>query len=491
MSSKGYHWYNNGEIQINAKECPDGFIAGMLLESSQKSRETSFKNDVYVNRVYTEERNKKISETKNRAFEELKKRITYDILYKWYIEGDNDYKDGPTYFGITQWSFDRLCKEYGIKKDRSKARGKGIETNIEKYGSIEEYYKHVSDATKTTRKIKYGSLINYSQQMSQKIKNSWGIKTEEDKENILVKTRETNNEKYGVDYTCQRPEAKVSNNNSKPNESFANLLDMANISYIREFPIDTYVYDFKINNFLIEIDPTYTHNINIGIYNNLPRDKTYHLTKTKLAKENGYRCIHVFDWDDSYKIINLLTPRIKIYAKECEIKEVDKKEAIEYLNKHHLQGYAKDKIRLGLYYKDELVSIMTFDKPRYNKNYEWELIRFCSHYLVVGGEQKLFNHFIKNYNPQSIISYCDNAKFEGKAYNKLGFSLVSEGIPTIHYYNIKTKVHITDNLLRQQGFDRLFNANYGKGTNNEELMLENGFLQVYDCGQSKYVYTRK
>lgn len=28
---------------------------------------------------------------------------------------------------------------------------------------------------------------------------------------------------------------------------------------------------------------------------------------------------------------------------------------------------------------------MTFGKPRYNKNYEYELLRYCSNYSVIGG----------------------------------------------------------------------------------------------------------
>ena len=30
MSSKGLHWYNNGEVEINAEACPAGFVAGRL-----------------------------------------------------------------------------------------------------------------------------------------------------------------------------------------------------------------------------------------------------------------------------------------------------------------------------------------------------------------------------------------------------------------------------------------------------------------------------
>ena len=48
--------------------------------------------------------------------------------------------------------------------------------------------------------------------------------------------------------------------------------------------------------------------------------------------------------------------------------------------------------------------------------------------------------------------------------------------------------HITDNLLRQRGFDNLFNTSYGKGTSNKDLMLSHGFVEVYDCGQATYEY---
>lgn len=45
---------------------------------------------------------------------------------------------------------------------------------------------------------------------------------------------------------------------------------------------------------------------------------------------------------------------------------------------------------------------------------------------------------------------------------------------------------ITDSLLRQRGYDQLFGTDYGKGTSNEALMLEHGWLPVYDCGQAVY-----
>ena len=162
------------------------------------------------------------------------------------------------------------------------------------------------------------------------------------------------------------------------------------------------------------------------------------------------------------------------------------KEAKLFLNKYHIQGYAKDDIRLGLYHNGELVSIMTFGKPRYNKNFEYELVRYCSSINITGGSSKLFKHFLNKYNPKSICSYCDLSKFKGETYSLLGFKLRSISSPAVHWYDGHR--HITDNLLRQWGFDNLFNTSYGKGTSNRDLMLSHGFVEIYDCGQATYEY---
>ena len=91
-------------------------------------------------------------------------------------------------------------------------------------------------------------------------------------------------------------------------------------------------------------------------------------------------------------------------------------------------------MRLGLYYDDKLVQVMTFGKPRYNRRYDYELLRLCTRagYSVTGGAERLFNYFVKYYAPKSVISYCDNSKFNGDVYHKLGFKLKSRGRPSRH-----------------------------------------------------------
>ena len=72
----------------------------------------------------------------------------------------------------------------------------------------------------------------------------------------------------------------------------------------------------------------------------------------------------------------------------------------------------------------------------------------------------------------------------GDVYLALGFNLADPGSPSKHWSH--GKKHITDNLLRQRGYDQLFGTSYGKGTSNEQLMLDNHWLPIYDCGQARF-----
>lgn len=334
--------------------------------------------------------------------------------------------------------------------------------------------------------------LEINNKRSESCKNYWKFLSLDKKQSFLNKISNTCKEKYGVPYYCMSKDCrKYSSNNSKPNLKFASILDTYNICYESEFILDNKSFDFKIGDILIEIDPIMTHNTTINIFNRKsPIDRNYHFDKSKIAREHGYRCIHIFDWDDINKIIKLLVIRETIYARKCIIKEVPIDNAIDFINKYHIQSYARDSIRLGLYYNNDLVSIMTFGKPRYNKNYEYELIRYCSNKNVIGGAKKLFKYFLDNYKPKSIISYCDNNKFIGNLYSKLGFIYLNTKVSK-HWYNPKTHQHILDSLLRQRGFDQLLGKQfgfYGKGSSNKDLMIQHGFLELYDAGQSTYIY---
>ena len=307
-------------------------------------------------------------------------------------------------------------------------------------------------------------------------------------EELTAKVNATCQEKHGVDWPCLYPEVRNAfSNDSGPNREFEQLLILNNIEYQREFGLGTYSYDFKVGNTLVEIDPAPTHNSTWNPFGGEPFTPKYHYNKSKFAESKGYRCIHVWDWDNIDLIIQQLKKRNRVYARNCSVQLIDNKTSNEFLIKNHLQGKVDAEVCFGLFYNNELVSVMTFGKPRYNKNYEYELLRYASSYEVVGGAEKLFAEFIRAKNPKSIISYCDKSKFTGAVYPRLGFKHIATNVSK-HWYNMSTEQHITDNLLRQRGFDQLFGTNFGKGTSNEQLMLDHKFIEIYDAGQATYAW---
>jgi len=425
-----------------------------------------------------------------------------DDLYNDFIINNLTLEQMACKYKISSSRIQVYLKKYNIKKSQELQEINRKKTMNSKYGGNAPICSNdIKNKIKKTNIEKYGVENPFANKdIQEKIQktnlNKYGVINPMFNKEIHEKAMEvawqTNLEKYGVEYACLLDNCMQATNGSMKssiNENFAKKLTEANILFEREYRIDIRSYDFKINNTLIELDPTITHNSTKGYKSREPLSKTYHKEKSELAELNGFHCIHIFDWDVGDKIISLIKPKETIYARECEIKFVDNID--EFLNINHIQGTCKGQtIKIGLYYNNILVEVMTFGKPRYNKNYEYELLRLCTdnNYVVIGGANKIFQYFLKTYNPKSIISYCDMAKFSGKVYDILGFKLKRKNQPTKHWYNKKLKLHYTDTFIRQHGVDQIFKTSYGKNTSNDELMRSMGFLEVYDCGQNTYVY---
>lgn len=301
---------------------------------------------------------------------------------------------------------------------------------------------------------------------------------------------------YGVDWPCQLPQCREASNHSISNQNreFGERLQNLGFDITYEKHIESYSYDVCIESLkvVIELDPTYTHNSIGNHWSSKGKSITYHKDKSGIAANHGYRCIHVFDWDDKDKILSLLINQEHIYGRKCDIKRVSRYECDKFLNSYHLQGSCRGQsYRYGLYHDGELVSVMTFGEPRYTKKYNWELLRLCTKpgIVVLGGPNKMIKRFIHEADPSSIISYCDISKFSGSVYNNLGFKQDHMSPPAKVWSKNNRKIN--DTLLRQRGYDQLFGTSYGKGTSNEELMIQNGWLPVYDCGQAVYVWGKE
>lgn len=404
---------------------------------------------------------------------------------------------------IRDKSVQTSLQNYGVEHPAmcDEIKSKMRETCQERYGvdtpfQMEDFQEKATKTCREKYNVDYTSQIPGRTEKMQKTNlERYGGLSPMCNENIQKRFSNRMMEEYGVPYYCMTEECRNAQKStiSSLNRKFSELLLKSGISNGFEFSIDRYSYDIVIpdKKILIEIDPTCTHNVvNTPWSDHTNILPSYHRNKTDCANDAGYQCIHMFDWDDWHKVIDILKDKERVFARKCELKVIKQNEACEFEDLHHLQGRCRGQsVCYGLYKDDELVEVMTFGKPRYNNNYKWELLRLCTHseYTVVGGASRLFKRFILEHSPSSIISYCDAAKFSGNVYKNIGMTYSHSTSPN-KYWSNGSKRYITNNLLVQRGYDQLFGTNFGKGTSNEELMISHGWLPVYDCGQKVYTW---
>ena len=248
--------------------------------------------------------------------------------------------------------------------------------------------------------------------------------------------------------------------------------------------LDIYIPSMKL---AIEYDGLYRHSENAG------KTSTFHLHKTEECAKKGIRLIHIFEDEWLYKQ-NIVKNRLacilgkyerKIGARQCKIKSVTTKATEEFLNANHIQGSCRSSVRLGLYHKDKLVALMTFGRSRYSSKYEWELLRYCTYksWHILGGAGKLFSHFIKDYKPNSVVSYCDLRWSQGGLYEKLGFVLDHQSKPNYWYFKNSKKDYyrIHRSMLMKHKLKNLL-ENFDSKLSESENLFNNNYCKIYDCG---------
>lgn len=256
-------------------------------------------------------------------------------------------------------------------------------------------------------------------------------------------------------------------------------------SVLKGRELDIYLPNEKL---AIEYDGLYWHNEDQG------KGFSYHLNKTLDCEKQGIRLIHIFsdEWENfiSKDIIKSILKSclgiydIKIGARKCVTKEISKKEAKEFLNKNHLQRSSSSSVNIGLFYKDTLVSVLTFCKPRYDKKHEWELLRFSNvlNWKIVGGFSKMLKYFRDHYEG-SIITYSDRSKFTGDVYRNTGFIELE---PTSSNYFYTLDFSSRENRMNFQKKKLIENHPEYINFSEKEIMKILGYHRIYDCGNWKF-----
>lgn len=235
-------------------------------------------------------------------------------------------------------------------------------------------------------------------------------------------------------------------------------------------------------------------------HSDLYKTRKYHLEKTIECNDLGIRLIHIWlcDWNSKREIIqsqllNFLGKNTnKINARDCEVKEVSFLDSKQFLEKNHLQGNSVSKYRYGLYYNDNLVQIITFGKlrratGRKHIDGSYELIRLCSELntVVRGGASKLFNHFIKNHNPEHIVSFANRDWSMGNMYEKIGMTNVGYTQVGYFYSNGRRREHrynYQKHKLVEMGFD--------KNKSEYQIMSDRGYYRIWNTGNIIYEWSK-
>ena len=201
------------------------------------------------------------------------------------------------------------------------------------------------------------------------------------------------------------------------------------------------------------------------------------------------------------------------YARNCEVRRIEKAEAQEFLNRNHSYGDAACKYRYGLFLKRHtghiaaemeispvilnevknlspgtLIAVATFSNARKwikdgkeIRSYEWTRYASLPDLRVSGGMGKLLKAFIKEVQPDDIMSYADLEWSEGEVYERLGFEAEAEKEPVTFTIDPQT----WERKAIRRSLDKLGMTEENLGMTEEKL----GNLFFCNFGSRKYRLT--
>lgn len=358
-----------------------------------------------------------------------------------------EYRDKYNATCLERFGFIHPLKNETIK-ERSKI------TSLQKYG-----VSHYSKTDECKERYKNYYIINYNKinyfqtdECKEKSKNTCLEKYNEDSysktDEFKERYKNTCMEKYGVSTTLLLMKNRIYGKSENELKDYVNSFGfnfIKNYKVLNGKELDLYDESKKI---AFEYCGLYWHCEASPSF----KDKSYHYDKYKICKDQDIHLITIFEdeWkfrqDQCKNFIKSILGiyDIKIFARKCEIKEINKKICYNFCDQYHIQGSGnKSIICYGIFYNNELIGVISLGiHHRKNKNKSIVLDRLCfkDGIQVVGGASKLFKYCInwaKLNGYENIISWSDNRWSTGKVYEALNFQLDEELKSDYSYVNLK------------------------------------------------------
>lgn len=179
-----------------------------------------------------------------------------------------------------------------------------------------------------------------------------------------------------------------------------------------------------------------------------------------------------------------------IYGRECTVTVIDNTAGYKFQDQYHLQGSIPATVTYGLFYNDELISIMSF-KCTNKQSQTWEISRLCTktETAIIGGTERMYKAFLKDHTDSSLkfstlITYSDAAKFTGRIYERLGMIEISRTECGYSYVD-KNGVRISRQQCKVQKLHRMY-PQYANMTESE-IVAKLGYKKVENCGNYKFM----
>jgi hypothetical protein len=247
----------------------------------------------------------------------------------------------------------------------------------------------------------------------------------------------------------------------------------------RHQEIDIY---FAAHKFGIELCGGFWHSDANG------RTKNYHKEKMELAHAAGIDLIQIFEdeWVNHLEaVISSILHRIgisknRVFARKCILTQVSFADASVFYDRYHVFGAVAATVHFGLTYEQALVACMSFTRRGEG---HWELVRYATSQLVVGGASRLLNVFEHQYEWTTIVSFADLRWSQGRLYYTLGFTLDQILPPDYSYVIGDQRVHKFN--LRKTS--KRFAKYAGSGLTERQMAEAENIPRVYDAGKLRMI----
>lgn len=374
------------------------------------------------------------------------------------------------------------------KKKRSESLKKYYETHIaikteeaieKQRASLKKYWEGPNNKEKHSERIKnlYKKDPEIKKRISDSVKKYWGT------------YRETPEGQKAIETFINAPRGKGNSDIEIELQNYVKSITKDDVIFndrklLKGKELDIYI---PSKNLAIEVDGLVWHCSKFK-----PDYHTQLSLKTDLCNELGVRLIHFYD--DELREKTLIVKSIiasalgiydkKIYARKCELKEINKVEADDFFNKNHLNGTARAQQYFGLFFDNVLVQAASFGKNRFTKDKSLELIRMASllNTQIVGGFSKLMSKI------EHCESYIDLRVYDGRGYTASGWTPISKTKNGYYYTDFKNR--FPRQMFMKSNLKKLFGNDVDISKTEEEICREHGYYQIYNCGNLKVEYEK-